>query len=116
MDTRRKSRFRKKQRQHFRKGDSRVRHANQHLARRGERAVNNDRRGRALFGASEVVWVFREGKIARLGAVSRGKTVEHQARIAQNFASEMFGYFSSSEGHKSAVDLDSLGHYKGRTS
>ena len=77
--------------------------------------VDDDRGSGALLGAGEIVLVLGKGQVARLGAVRGGKALEHQRSVADDFAAEQFGNFSSGIRHK-LLTWTTGGHYKGRGS
>jgi len=99
MDTRLEDRLREEQVHHLGKGDPGVLNPEQHLARRGERPIDNDRRGRALLGAGEIVLILGERQVSRLGAISRSKPLDHQARITGDFGVQKFGNLSGGKRH-----------------
>src|ERR1043166_2520005 len=100
MNARGEDWFRKKQRQDLRKGNARVRHADQYLSAGSKRAVNNHSGGGALVGAREIAFVLGEREVARLSAVSRGETFENQGGVARHLTTNVLGDFRSGKGHK----------------
>ena len=72
------------------KCDAGVGDTNQNFLRRGEALVRNDGGGGALFGASEVVFVFGKGEVAGLGTVGGGEAFEHGLRVTDHLPFKCF--------------------------
>ena len=62
-------------------------------------AIGDDCGRRALFGMGEIVLVFGERQVTRLGAGGVSKAREHCSGIANHFTFKMFCNFSSGKGH-----------------
>ena len=111
--------FGKEQRHGLGERDAGVGHADQNFPGGFKAVVGDDCGRRALFGADEIVLIFGERKVARLGVVGGSKAFERCCGIANHFTFKVFCNFSSGKGHvwhfvRVAVDLVNAAHYKGR--
>src|ERR1019366_3495848 len=111
--------FGKEQRHGLGESDAGVGHADQNFPGGFKAVVGDDGGRRALFGADEIVLIFGEREVARLGAVGGSKAFERCCGIANHFTFKVFCNFSSGKGHvwhfvRVAVDLVIAAHYKGR--
>ena len=95
----RKRGLRKKEWQHFGKSNPSMGHPDQGFTAGSKSRVDEDCGGGALFGADEVVFVFRKGQIAGLGAVRRREAFEHQGWVADNLAAQELRNFRNSKWH-----------------
>ena len=86
MDAVGENRFRKEQREHFGKGNPRVRDPDQYLALRTEFSIHDDRRRRAFFGPLEIFGVLGKCQVPRLGPVRRGKVVDNNGAVTHDLA------------------------------
>ena len=47
-----------------------------------------------MFGAGKIVLVLGKGEVARLRLIGRSKAFEHEGRVADKLAGQVFGDFS----------------------
>ena len=104
VNARRRLRFGKKQRQHFRESHARIFHAQQSFLRRSHNLADENRRRPALLGLGEIILVLGERQMPDLRVIRRSEAGDLQRGIADEFGSELFSKLGGGESRHDSND------------